>query len=116
MRSLGASLPLVIFEDLAVHWGFDTVNFKVAKWPNELAIFYFGRVDRRFHILFSRYPAFLSEDELIETLLHELEHYVLTRILKRLGVKANGNGLYPEWITSKPSFSVYKAKNASLEQ
>jgi len=96
-------IPLMIFEDLLVHWGVDIVNLKVAKWPSEVAIFYFGCGDQRFHILFSRYPGFLSEDELLETLLHEMEHYDLTRILRKLGIKSNVHGLYPEWIISKPS-------------
>ena len=95
--------PLKLLDDLHISWGPDLENLIVPKVSTTIAEFYQGKKGE-YHILYARCPLFLPENEVIETLIHELEHYYLTKVLKNLGISTWRHGLYPEWITSEPSF------------
>ena len=99
--------PLKLLDDLYISWGPDIENLIVPKVSTTIAVFYQGKKGE-YHILYANYPLFLPENEVIETLIHELEHYYLTKVLKNLGISTWRHGLYPEWITSEPSSTLYE--------
>lgn len=76
----------------------------------ERTFFVWNEKEQRYYIAFNYED--LREgfnDEQIEGLCHELEHYYLTKLLKTLAIPTR-KGLYPEWITSNPSF-IYPHKS-----
>jgi hypothetical protein len=69
----------------------------------EISHFEWNEKEEAFYIVFG-YDREPFNDEKIEALCHEFEHYHLTKLLKSIKIPPHKNGLYPEWITSNPSF------------
>ena len=59
---------------------------------------------KAFFILLRKEDEFYTEQDQIETLLHELEHYDISKTLLAIGIPpSRGQALYPEWVHSNPS-------------
>lgn len=88
--------PVTIFEDLKIH-------VSVLLRFYEICRFEWDKEEETFLISFN-YEREPFNNEKIESLCHELEHYDLTKLLKSWNISTGKSGLYPEWITSNPSF------------
>lgn len=55
----------------------------------------------------------LEGDALVGTLVHELEHYDMWKLLKHMGIKPDDEKEYPEWVHSAPSYSPHQPRAPS---